>query len=179
MVYFIADTHFGHANVIDLSKRPFRNIYSMDEAIIDNWNARVNESDTVYILGDFAYRSKLGGAHYASRLNGRKHLIVGNHDRDDLKKADFRSSFVSIEKLTLIQHDGKQIVLCHYPILEWHGFYRGFYHMHGHIHNSMDATGRFVAQQPRMLNVGVDIVSFTPVTFKEAITANQVFYNRT
>lgn len=48
MIYFTADTHFGHKNIIKHAKRPFNNVTQMDQIIIDNWNTRVNENDIVY-----------------------------------------------------------------------------------------------------------------------------------
>lgn len=52
MIYFTADTHFGHCNVIRFCDRPFASAEEMDEAMIQNWNERVTGNDTVYILGD-------------------------------------------------------------------------------------------------------------------------------
>lgn len=49
MNYYIGDTHFGHANVIRHDQRPFSNIDEMDRAIIENWNNRVTNSDSIYI----------------------------------------------------------------------------------------------------------------------------------
>ena len=57
MIYFTADTHFGHENVIRFCDRPFSSANEMDEAMIANWNARVMGNDTVYILGDMFFRS--------------------------------------------------------------------------------------------------------------------------
>ena len=59
MVYFTADTHFGHENVIRFCDRPFSTADEMDEAMIANWNGRVKGNDTVYvyILGDMFFRS--------------------------------------------------------------------------------------------------------------------------
>ena len=45
MNYYIADTHFGHKNVIEFDKRPFENIAEMDRALITNWNSRVTDND--------------------------------------------------------------------------------------------------------------------------------------
>jgi calcineurin-like phosphoesterase family protein len=71
MNYYIADTHFGHANIIHLCNRPFQNVDEMDDALIKNWNSRVTKKDTVYILGDFAFKSK-SPLEYFNQLNGRK-----------------------------------------------------------------------------------------------------------
>jgi len=52
MIYFTADQHFGHANIIKLCSRPFSDVHEMDEALIENWNRRVTNGDTIYIIGD-------------------------------------------------------------------------------------------------------------------------------
>ena len=49
MIYFTADTHFEHENVIRFCDRPFASANEMDEAMIANWNARVRGNDTVYL----------------------------------------------------------------------------------------------------------------------------------
>ncbi|MDO5358956.1 MAG: hypothetical protein Q4E80_06235 [Slackia faecicanis] len=56
-IYYISDTHFGHANIIRLSNRPFLDIAEMNAELIARWNAKVTDDDDVYMLGDFAYRS--------------------------------------------------------------------------------------------------------------------------
>ena len=50
MIYFTADTHFGHENVIRFCGRPYATAAEMDEALIENWNSRVKGNDTVLIL---------------------------------------------------------------------------------------------------------------------------------
>ena len=55
MNYYISDLHIGHANAINLDKRPFKDLNEMNDAIFNNWNARVRTDDTVYILGDFIW----------------------------------------------------------------------------------------------------------------------------
>ena len=57
MIYFTADTHFGHENVIRFCGRPYTTAAEMDEALIENWNSRVKGNDTVFILGDLFFRS--------------------------------------------------------------------------------------------------------------------------
>ena len=48
MIYFTADTHFGHENVIRFCGRPYTTAAEMDEALIENWNSRVKGNDTVF-----------------------------------------------------------------------------------------------------------------------------------
>ena len=82
MIYFTIDMHLGHENIIRLCNRPFSNVEEMDQALIDNWNRRVQPQDTIYILGDLMFRNKKPPEEYLRQLNGKKHLIIGNHDRD-------------------------------------------------------------------------------------------------
>ena len=69
MVYFIADMHLGHDNIIRLCGRPFKYVEDMDAAIINNWNSRVKDEDTVYILGDIAFKSVSDPVQILKKLN--------------------------------------------------------------------------------------------------------------
>ena len=51
MTYFTSDQHFGHFNIIRLCQRPFESVEEMDEVMLAKWNAKVNDSDRVFILG--------------------------------------------------------------------------------------------------------------------------------
>lgn len=55
MNLYIADTHFGHSNIIRFDHRPFSDVYQMEEAMVMSWNAAVRKGDHVYILGDFCW----------------------------------------------------------------------------------------------------------------------------
>lgn len=58
MIYFTSDLHLGHANVIRHCNRPFSSAEELDEVLIQNWNSRVTNNDTVYILGDLMFRNQ-------------------------------------------------------------------------------------------------------------------------
>lgn len=79
--FFIADTHFGHKNIIDYENRPFNNTEEMDQIIIENWNKTVKPKDKIYILGDFAAGDKTRIVELIKLLNGYKVFILGNHDK--------------------------------------------------------------------------------------------------
>ena len=78
--FYISDLHFGHANVIRFDNRPFANLEEMHEVLIKNWNDKVSNEDTVYILGDFCWQTENEWIGILKQLNGKKVLILGNHD---------------------------------------------------------------------------------------------------
>lgn len=81
-IFFTSDTHFGHKNIIKYADRPFKDVTHMNEMLVHYWNEVVHPEDTVYHLGDVALgpiRESLG---YIHRLNGKKILVTGNHDRN-------------------------------------------------------------------------------------------------
>ena len=81
MIWFTADTHFGHEKLVKNTHRPFANSFEMDNILVKNWNSVVNDDDIVYHLGDFCWINKtLAWEHYLAQLNGKIVLIKGNHD---------------------------------------------------------------------------------------------------
>lgn len=169
MNYYIADTHFGHDNIRRLSNRPFDSVEEMDNTIIENWNSKVTDDDDVYILGDFSYKSE-DPIEYLKKLNGRKHLIVGNHDTKLLKNPNCKKYLVEIVDMKMVDDNGNQIVLCHYPLVEWNGYYRNVLHFYGHVHNTYhNETTRYARDMKKAYNVGVDVIGFAPCTFDEIV----------
>jgi calcineurin-like phosphoesterase family protein len=81
MRFFTSDLHFGHANIIKYCERPFNDVPHMNEMLIHNWNSVVDYTDTVYVLGDVALGPWSEWDNLLTRLNGRKELVIGNHDR--------------------------------------------------------------------------------------------------
>lgn len=172
-IFYISDLHFGHENIIRLSHRPFENADEMDETMINNWNSVVKDSDTVYIGGDFCYKSGKPPKYYLERLNGKKVLCTGNHDSSLLKDKNNRKYFEFIKDIIDIQDNGQRIILCHYPMVEWNGFFRNTLHFYGHIHNTKNATYEILKNIPNCYNIGADILGFTPRTLDEIIECNR------
>ena len=174
MYYFIADPHFGHENILKLCDRPFPDIESMNEALIAAWNSRVTGQDTVYILGDLFYRCA-DPESILRQLKGRKRLIVGNHDSSWMGKPGLLDYFESVSNMVVLTDGQRQLTLCHYPLLTWKHQKRS-YMIHGHIHgNTHDDFFPLIAVRERMLNAGVDINGFRPVTFDELAENNRRF----
>lgn len=175
-IFYIADLHLGHSNIIRLSKRPFNNVAEMDNALIDNWNKVVSDEDDVYIVGDFSFKSN--AYEYIKLLSGKKHLVKGNHDKSIIKDSKCKQEFISIKDIDKVNDDNQMIVLCHYPMVEWDGFFRGSKHFYGHIHNNTEnATYQIVKSIPNAYNVGVDILDYAPREYDEVVWYNQKFNN--
>ena len=169
MNYYIADTHFGHESVLRFDNRPFCSIEENDRTLIEYWNARVTNNDHIYIIGDFAYRNEKPEEWYLKRLSGKKHLIIGNHDQKLLKNEAAMKYFETVEKMMHVSDGRHQICLCHYPLAEWYGFYKGHYHIYGHIHNSENDIAQFMHSRKRALNAGCMVNGYMPVTFEELV----------
>jgi calcineurin-like phosphoesterase family protein len=176
MIYFTADLHLGHSNIIRHCERPFANVEEMDETLIANWNKRVRSGDSVYILGDLIFRASASPDGYLAGLNGKKHLILGNHDKDWVKKADLERYFESVAPFAEISAEQQRVSLCHYPMMSWNHMAKGAYMIHGHIHNNRNADYfPLMRKMPNLLNAGVDINGFRPVGLCELIANNENF----
>ena len=179
--FFTADLHFAHSAIIEFCDRPFKDVAEMNRSLISNWNSRVSNSDHVYVVGDIFYggRDASGGEEAIAtvkKLNGVLHLIAGNHDLPYLKNANYHYLFADVDQLRYLKLEGEHIFLCHYPMAEWSGFYRGSWHVYGHIHNNKDnAAFQFMKTQERALNAAVDLCQFMPVTFPELKMYNEMF----
>jgi calcineurin-like phosphoesterase family protein len=165
--FFVSDTHWGHANIIKYSQRPFANVDEMNEGLIANWNAVVKENDTVWHLGDFAFMPIKPFKEVLRRLNGHIHVVLGNHDsvienhRDDLF---YGGKLDSIQNYAEVKVDGRFIVLFHYGQRVWNRSHHGSIHLYGHSHGSLPPYGLSV-------DIGVDCKEITseyrPIHFDE------------
>lgn len=138
-------------------------IINMDETMIKNYNAKVPPGAEVYIVGDFSFHKDVNHTiSILKRLNGNKHLVCGNHDRDCLRDAGFRACFASIRDLLEIKHDGQHIVLCHYAMRVWNKSHRGAWQLYGHSHGSLKDDPNSLS-----IDVGVDCHNYTPISFSD------------
>lgn len=172
MIYYCADLHFDYEAILEQTGRPFSTISEMNEALIENWNKTVTEEDVVYFVGDMGCHSSSIPDEYLSRLNGHKHLIRGNHDTGLEDQQRLFRYFESITDFLEIDDEGVHITLCHYPII----YIQRGYMIHGHLHNTKKELYEILKQLPRVMNAGVDVNQYKPVTLDELIHNNQLFY---
>lgn len=161
MIWFTSDTHYWHRNIIEYCQRPFGSVEEMNEELIERWNQRVSIKDTVYHLGDFALSVDRAQVEtILSRLNGHKHLIVGNHD--EKRPAIGNSHWQSVSHYKRVKTEGQRLILCHYPMKVWHGSHKGAWQLHGHCHGSLPRDYTI-----KQLDVGVDCWGWAPISYEE------------
>lgn len=158
MEFFTADDHFYHKNVIKYCNRPFADLKEMHETLIENWNKKVKgKNDTVYIIGDFSFY-KTGPI--LEKLNGKKILIAGDHDKDAWKES-YRDQWEQIIPYGVnISPHGKSITLTHWCQRVWKKSHYNSWHLFGHSHGKLEPIGK-------SWDVGVDANNFEPISFDE------------
>jgi calcineurin-like phosphoesterase family protein len=159
--FFTSDTHFGHAGIMALSRRPFRSVAEMDAALLERWNATVGPDDEIWHLGDFAIKQRAERVtELLAGLNGTKHLIIGNNDPPSVLE---QPGWASVAAYAELFEAERRIVLCHYPFRTWRDMAKGAVDLHGHSHGKL-------AGLTRQWDVGVDAWDFRPVTLAEILT---------
>ncbi len=163
-----SDLHFGHKNIMKFcpqSRARYKDdVDFMNEEMIREWNATVAVDDLIYILGDVAFLPADKATKIMQRLNGRKILVEGNHDRKLLNDPAFRGCFAEVHKYLDINYDGTKVVMFHYPIAEWDQMHRGAVHLHGHLHGGESGMEKF-----RCRDMGMDATGFIAVPMEVAI----------
>ena len=179
-VFFTSDTHFGHKNVIRFSERQFTNIETMDNTFIRNWNLIIPTDGIVFHLGDFSFYNAQHSKLILEQLNGRIILIKGNHD----KCTTYFKEVHEILKIKVLDEDGvfgkyNQIILSHFPFAIWDKKHYGSWHLHGHSHGTYkpvtncsdhhfkDLPKDLFFKYNKILDVGVDVWGYKPVSYKQ------------
>ncbi len=153
-IWFTADYHFSHENIIKYCNRPFKNADDMNKCLISNHNSIIGNDDDVYILGDYSIKTKNYRGTYewiTKKLRGRLHLIMGNHDVKDpwfYTELGFCSIHVPYFKV-------EEFICVHDPSLSITDSKSKF--LCGHIHNL------FIFNK-NCLNVGIDVHNYYPIS---------------
>ena len=171
-VWFTADHHFGHANIIKYTRRPFADAIEMDKMLVERWNEVVRPEDTVFHLGDFTLAARMP---YVDKLSGRIRVVPGGHDfrwlRQKTCPVEVLPPLVTLEFETGGAYP-LVVVLCHYPMLSWDRSHYGSIHLHGHTHGtvlpgrSSDVKMPPGQKQGCRLDIGVDCWDFRPVNLR-------------
>ncbi len=168
-IFFTSDTHFSHTNIITYCNRPFESAHEMNKVLTENWNKVVPEDGIVFHLGDFAFADNKKIAEIGSKLNGTIHFVLGNHDREKEIVGSKRFKSISdLLEITVLDEEVtdeyQKIIMCHYPMVSWHGSHKGWWHLYGHVH------GNFNSLNPITIDVGVDVTLFKPLSYQDVKT---------
>lgn len=190
MIFFTADTHFWHKNVMNYCNRPFSDVEHMNKCLIENWNSVVKQDDTIYVVGDFSFSGIAKQREILSQLNGKKILVRGNHDYEKMHKY-IEMGFEAVHDFVIVE----DLFVCHYPLFnedqlienainrthdgskylidkffrhyhetfkESQKMFRVKYIAHGHIH-----CKHFTNSDVKHINVGVDVQNYTPISLEQ------------
>lgn len=172
-IYVIADTHFGHKNIASINdsswnkgQRPYNSLHEMNKALIEGINDTVGQEDTLYHLGDWSFGGIENIWNFRKRIICENiHLILGNHDdhiennklitipeeERDMCFNRFGGHYMiepsllfsSISHYKEIKVNSKTFCLSHYAHRVWNGSHKGFYHLYGHSHDTLDIVDQF------------------------------------
>jgi calcineurin-like phosphoesterase family protein len=185
MIFFSSDQHFGHERICELSNRPFCSVTEMNEQIIENYNSKIEKEDEVYFIGDVCLGKISESLKLIKRLNGKKYLISGNHDRTSkimsktLEKVELwekiykEAGFERIQDSLTLEMTFGNLFLSHFPIsgdsqekdrfLQFRPVIKeNEILIHGHTHSleRVSLTKNLQLQ----IHVGVDAWDFFPVS---------------
>ena len=187
MIYFTSDQHYGHTNIIAYSGRPFSDVHEMNLALTQNYNRIVRPEDTVYHLGDFALDERFT-RDIVHTLHGRKVLVPGNHDKCHQRKERWKRTaqkyvtwgFTAVfhEVFVVFQEANPRILLSHCPSSDYEDPRYPEYRpdptsydilIHGHVHERWKVKHNPCGSV--MVNAGVDVWNYEPVTLDDLIQA--------
>ena len=180
MNFFTSDMHLGHRNIVEICSRPFPDVATMIDELIQRNNSMVTDRDDVWDLGDVAYRcSPWEVAESLKQLNGHRHILLGNHDKplreaykkgllNDMVKtgkieiiggetAIYDKNLIIAKQLTI---DGQRVILSHYSYRTWPSAFRGAIMLYGHSHGNL-------SDYYKSFDVGVDSHNFYPWSWLE------------
>lgn len=150
----MADLHFSHEAIRVHCGRPFRSTSEHDEKILANINSVVTRKDTSYIGGDFAWKDH---GHWIHALNGKKILILGNHDK---MAQEHLRCFSQVTQILELKIDKHRVIICHFPMVSWNASCHGTWHLYGHVH------GRY--RHPGLaMDIGVDTNGYMPYSWDD------------
>jgi calcineurin-like phosphoesterase family protein len=129
-ILFTSDTFFGRR--LAAVERGFQDEEEMLDSYIQKWNDRVGKNDIVYHLGNFGW-DPISTESAMIHLKGKINFIQGSYD-SHLTNA----SLVKTGRHTVLQNQiaiipTHEIIVSHWPLLDWPGKDKGTLHIHGGI----------------------------------------------
>jgi calcineurin-like phosphoesterase family protein len=181
MLYFTADLHLFHKNIINLN--PLKRRPGFEEEILKNLFNLLKGEDVLYVVGDFIWQLREDFLARWRSIPGRKVLVKGNHDWwfDEGELSPFFDEIYDFS--CLLEVGGKRLLLCHFPSLDLRTYrYKELQErvtgefrekgadilIHGHVHwNPYCIFCGCHLNCVKCINVNTEFHNFKPVSFKE------------
>ena len=162
--FLVADTHFNHKNIIEYESRPFNNVEEMNNKLIELWNSSVGKDDFVYVLGDFTLSRRMDDIkNLVNLLNGRKILIMGNHDTR--KPRDYvECGFEVATRKPMMVEPG--VILMHEPFEDVSLIAPNYIYFYGHVHTNKTLMDEYC----NCMCVSVERIGFKPIDMDKYIS---------
>ena len=161
-LWVIADLHFGHKNIISYCDRPWETAEEMNEALVRNWNSVVDKNDTVFVCGDVALNKNIC-KQYIPRLNGKKILVMGNHDQGSTQF--YRDcGFAEVSKWPIVVQGF--YILSHAPLQCMKNV--PYFNFYGHVHDDP-----MYVDTPNSKCISVERINYTPYCFADTEAKEQ------
>jgi calcineurin-like phosphoesterase family protein len=162
-IYVTSDNHWGHKKSLEFcpDSRPFSCVEELDEALIERWNSVVKPNDIIYHLGDLTWYKRDKILEILKRLNGRKFMVLGNHDQIVKNNRSVADEFEWVGDYKEIRVDNISIVMSHYPFLHWNHQHHSGLMLHGHLHSNR--------KDVNTMDIGVDGNNLYPYNVRHII----------
>lgn len=162
-IFFTADEHYWHSNMIAYASRPFNHYTHMNDTMISKNNEVVSNGDLVVHVGDFTMSGFDDAVKIARQLRGNHIFLRGNHDKwmeDPRAKSQTSPLTVAKREIWEKRVDHQWIVACHYAMRTWPRSHHGSWQVYGHSHATLPPG-------ENQVDVGVDNWDFYPVSFEQ------------
>lgn len=147
-IFFSADTHIGHKNILRyMAGRPYSSepdTIAHDQWLIDLWQRTIEKTDRICFAGDLTFYRSAKAKRLLECLPGEKYLTPGNHDASIKAHSNYFKKVTQIMEITIkssvydFLKEDLEIIMCHYPLLDWPGKHQGTIMLHGHCHGTLD-----------------------------------------
>jgi calcineurin-like phosphoesterase family protein len=133
LIWFTADFHLSHKNIIKYTNRPFESIQEMDTILIKNLEERLSNGDVLYFLGDLTFNEQKANYFFEKLKNIEIHFIIGNHDSSNIIRIA-NENCASVSHMKDIKNEGQSLTLCHYAMRVWNKSHFNAWQLYGHSH---------------------------------------------
>lgn len=163
-LWFTADKHHSHKNILKFENRPFKSVEEMDIKLVKFHNEMVKADDLTIDCGDFVFKGgiqagKKPSEYFLNQYNGRYFIFRGNHDAKNSVLDPFQKG--------IMVKSGIKALCLHDPI---NANTACDIVIHGHLHSKHFLSELHEKNKTVLLiNVGVDCWKMRPVQWSRIV----------